>query len=136
MSNLNDLLQTSNSLINMKNFIELIKIISKIILGTIDVDPYYLRYLWIIDISLVIILMLFLFFSIFCCVIRSLSIKFEFILYMVGVILFIGTYFLIRETSDDLIPNDGAIAIFLFIIMASAIIIRKIYLNSIKKDFP
>ncbi len=120
----------------MKNFIELIKIISKIILGTIDVDPYYLRYLWIIDISLVIILMLFLFFSIFCCVIRSLSIKFEFILYTVGVILFIGTYFLIRETSDDLIPNDGAIAIFLFIIMASAIIIRKIYLNSIKKDFP
>lgn len=90
--------------------------------------------LWIIDLSLLFLVLLILLLSLKICLIRSLVTRFVYFFYAIGFILFIATYFLIRQTNY--IENDGSVAIIAFIIIVSLIMIKSMRDSNARKDYP
>jgi GH18 family chitinase len=90
--------------------------------------------LWTVDLGMLFLLLSILILSFKICLVRSLVNRFLYFFYALGFILFIVTYFLIRETNY--IENDGSIAIIAFIIIVSLIMIKTMHDNNARKDYP
>lgn len=107
-----------------------------------DMKPYeeiskiddIIKVLLIIDISVLFLLLLFILLSLRVCFFRSLINRFIYFLYAIGFILFVGTYFLIREA--EFINDDGTIAIAAFIVVACLILVKTMRDNNARKDYP
>ncbi|MCG8700051.1 MAG: hypothetical protein MI922_18490, partial [Bacteroidales bacterium] len=68
------------------------------------------------------------------CIIRSILNKFILFFYALGFLLFIITYFLIRNM--DRFEDDGTIAIAAFIVIVCVILVKRMKDKQAKKDYP
>jgi len=93
-----------------------------------------IKFLLIIDISMLFLLLLFILLSIKVCIIRSIINRFIYFFYAFGFVLFVATYFLIREAK--FIKDDGTIAVAAFIVVACLILVKTMRDNNARKDYP
>lgn len=92
------------------------------------------KILWISDIILVVLMITILLLTFTSCFIRSLVNRFINLFYASGFILFVGTYFLIRNAKD--IKDDGTIAIAIFIVIVCLILVKRMKDSNAKKEYP
>lgn len=93
-----------------------------------------IKILLIIDISILFSLLIFMLLSIKICLFRSIIDRFIYFFYAFGFVLFVATYFLIREAK--FIKDDGTIAVAAFIVVACLILVKTMRDNNARKDYP
>ncbi len=86
------------------------------------------------DLLLVFLLLNFILLSFRICFFYSLIRRYIYFFYALGFVLFIGTYFLLREIPS--IPDDGTIAVALFIGLVCLILVKSILDSKAKKAAP
>lgn len=90
--------------------------------------------LWIVDGIAILFIINVILLSLKICFFRSLLNRFIIFFYGLGILVFILTYFLLRQTKMS--NDDGTIAIAAFIVIASLILVKRTRDTNIKKGFP
>lgn len=90
--------------------------------------------IWIVDMVLLLLLLTTVLLSLWICIIRSFVNKFIYFFYTLGFILFVVTYFLIRDAKN--IDDDGTIAIAVFIVIVCLILVKRMRDANARKEYP
>ncbi|NOQ28168.1 MAG: hypothetical protein GQ564_22630 [Bacteroidales bacterium] len=89
---------------------------------------------WIVDLVLIISLLIISLLTFKNCYVRSLVNKFIYFFYAIGFVLFVLSYFLIRNAKN--IKDDGTIAIAMFIVIVCLILVKRMKDSNARKEYP